>query len=351
MKRVCFVFIVAAGFIFCGCGSIVNSVRESKEPPMTGQVVSGIPYYLPAGKITVTGSWNKDTRLWDIKITPVIEADTSARYLVERHANILFDDDITISVDPNTGLLQTVNATSTDQSVNALAGLIGAAASALTFSAGLGPLPGAGGAVPLRAETEKEFAEIKSNAVFTTFQAVLRYNSGPTSSVYVVSPDLETNRLYAKFTFILSAADYDPSTRVAPNTKTNFPGILVRRLVPYSLTVKASIYNSDANPVGRFQTPPQIVMLPDQRHDYCLELSRAPLVSNTTKITLANGTVQTEQRVRPSVFMGIVGVPKTILSALCPIPLQIRNDQLNLLTAQDKTLAAEQDIKKLNKQP
>jgi hypothetical protein len=62
---------------------------------------------------------------------------------------------------------------------------------------------------------------------------------------------------------------------------------------------------------------------------------------------LSNGTVSTLQRVRPSIVMGIVGVPQTLLKALAPIPLQIRTDQYNLISTQDKTLAAEADIKKL----
>lgn len=339
-------FAVAAGFIFCGCSSVVNSTLEPRDHlPKPGQVVSDIPYYLPKGKIIVAGTWNKEARLWDIKITPVIEADPSARYLADRHINILFDDDITISVDPNTGLLQTVNATTTDQSLNAIAGLISTAASALTFGAGLGPLP-TGGATEQR--MMDEFAEIKKGAFFSAFQVVLD-DQGASKEAYVVSPDQETNKLYAKFNVVLSALDNNPGTDADAHSETNFPGILVRRMIPFSVRVTANVYTFDGKSMSPFTSPSQTVMLPDAKHDYCIELTRTPLVANTTKVSLVNGIPQTQQRVRPSIFMGIVGVPKTLLGALAPIPLQIRNDQLNLLNAQDKTLSAEQDIKKSSK--
>ena len=47
-------------------------------------------------------------------------------------------------------------------------------------------------------------------------------------------------------------------------------------------------------------------------------LDRSPFVKNGTQITLVDGVVQTITR--PSIILGIVGVPKTILEALVPLP-------------------------------
>ena len=49
-------------------------------------------------------------------------------------------------------------------------------------------------------------------------------------------------------------------------------------------------------------------------------LDRSPFVKNGTQITLVDGVVQKVTITRPSIILGIVGVPKTILEALVPLP-------------------------------
>jgi hypothetical protein len=335
------------GLLVSGCGSIVESVREPRKPA-SGQVLSGTAYYLPKGKIKVTGAWNKEQRLWDISITPIIEADPSARYYVNRNVNVMFDDDITVAIDPSTGLLQTVNAASTDRTVDALAGLVSAAASGLTFGAGLGPVA-TGGALAQEQQTN-EFNQIKGNAFFSTFQTVLDAQGG-SQVAYVMSPDPETNRFYAKFLINLVPLDPDPSNEKPTFSPTSVPGILVRRTIPNRVIVTASVYRHTGPPAATFGAPELTVMLPDEKHDYSVKFERAPFVSNTTKVTLVNGISQSQQRIRPSIVMGIVGLPKNILSALAPIPLQIRNDQVNLLTAEEKILTIRANIEKLQTPP
>jgi len=469
MKRCTTTLSAVSLLVACGCGSIVNSVREA--PEKTGTTLTGSAYYLPRGRVLVAGTWNKDTRFWDIKVTPVVEADPEARYVAKRHVNGLFDDDITISVDPTTGLLQTANATSTDQTVNAMSALVSAAASALTFGAGLGPVSAAGG--PAAAA---DFADVKAKAVQTWFQVSLEPTlAGGSKTVYLASTDAAPATLYAKVALSLTGLDPDyaraPDGTAAP-ANGSWPGIMVRRAVPFALNIKVSLYHPEADgtspfsvgdikyltpmattlttparpidtwvqsrlsaatraklsaflapgaeeagvkaalvedlnrirdgtsiytpaqfagvtlraqtdtlraqvphegdlqrlnrllledaypsqlsrnaavTIGALESPPQTVMLPDQKHDYCLTLARTPLVTTTTKISLANGIPQSQQQVRPSIVMGIVGIPKTLLGALAPIPLQVRTDQMNLVTTQDKILTAQQDINKLNK--
>jgi hypothetical protein len=57
--------------------------------------------------------------------------------------------------------------------------------------------------------------------------------------------------------------------------------------------------------------------------------------------------LQSYERNRPSMVAGVVGIPKAILSALVPIPLDVRQNQANNVQAIDKTLSGEADIKKL----
>jgi hypothetical protein len=145
----------------------------------------------------------------------------------------------------------------------------------------------------------------------------------------------------------LAALDYDPIEQPMVSAGARSDGILVRRTVPYGLTISALVYNFDGNKKGELQTPLQTVFLPDTEHDYVLSIDRTPLVSNTTKISLVSGMVQSHEELRPSIIMGVVGVPKSILSALVPIPLQIRQQQQAIADAVDKRLNDQADIKKL----
>jgi hypothetical protein len=73
-------------------------------------------------------------------------------------------------------------------------------------------------------------------------------------------------------------------------------------------------------------------------------------VSDETNVTLKDGMIQSIQQSRPSMVAGVVGIPKTILGALVPIPLQIRQSQSNNLQAIDNSLKAKVDIQKLQSQ-
>jgi hypothetical protein len=280
-----------------------------------------------------------------VTVASIIEPDVTSRYVLRRNSNPFFDDDVTITVDPATGFLQTVNATTTDQTVNAIGSLISAAASAMTFGAGLAPIP----EYTIK-EANTEYESITNNALFSSFQAIMDPNDSRNASgrCDVISGD---GSFYARFTLsctppaIAPIADYQ-----APKEGlglTNYDGIVTRRLIPYAVNVEAVVYSKDGAHRAKASFADQIVMLPDANRVYYVEVSRTPLVSNNTKITLSNGTIASQQRVRPSIVMGIVGVPQSLLKALAPIPLQIRTDQYNLISTQDKTLAAEADIKKL----
>jgi len=126
----------------------------------------GFSYFLPKGSLKVMGVWNATTGFWDVTAASVIGPDPSSKpYRVERRVNAFFDDDLTIAADPTTGLLQTVNGTTTDQRVNAVASLAAAAVSAYGVPAAFAPAAArAEGALPQL--DKKKF-------LFATFQSVL----------------------------------------------------------------------------------------------------------------------------------------------------------------------------------
>jgi hypothetical protein len=85
----------------------------------------------------------------------------------------------------------------------------------------------------------------------------------------------------------------------------------VRAPVPYKITIDKG---DDQNLVAEQQ-----LFLPDPERIYYLPLDRTPFVKNETKIVLVGGVVQSVSVTRPSIFLGIVGIPKKILEALIPL--------------------------------
>lgn len=118
-----------------GCSSIVitrpgvpGSSKDAEE--------NGVYYYLPRGTVKVVGTWDSNSGLWDLTATPLMGGDQDAgRFYTERNSDFCFDDDLTIAIDPATGLLTTANGTTTDQSINGIATLGAAAVSAYSLPA------------------------------------------------------------------------------------------------------------------------------------------------------------------------------------------------------------------------
>jgi len=357
--------ILAVTGVLCGCGSIVTSHKETALPDASNPLTC-MRYYLPRGKVQVSAAWNILIPGWEPKITPLIEADPTACYEVDRKVNVLFDDDITLSVDPMTGLLQSASASSTDESMTAVANLAAGAEAAMTFGANVGVLPsataGRGNLSPeeLAAQEKQEEADYEdaTNHAFSSSFSLMVDPHQPTQVYYLVEPDSalaktggentgpnsSNHRLYAKFVIELKRINQlEPQpggNGPANGNHGNYDGIMVRTSIPHQVTVSATLYKEGRHPISQKQQPTtQIVFLPDDFHDYCLPLARIPLVTTSTKVTLVNGMVQSLQRNRPSMVNAVAGVPKNILSALVPLPLAIHQNNVQVNTPQQSTPA------------
>jgi len=329
-----------ATLICTGCASAVKTTKET-TPPNEKPEYRGTAYYLPQGKVIVSGTWNKEQKTWDLKATTLIEADPGSRFVLSRRRNALFDDDLTLGVDPTTGLLQTAHAITTDQTANIVGSIVSAVASGLTFGASLGPVTGFKAAV-----MDEPYGTVRSKAMFSSFQIVVNPGS-KTAHGYVRSPDTDATQLFGKFAIKLTPLDYDPGQTAVSPASAKSDGVVVRRPIPWGVEISALVYNHDGSQNVKFEAPLQTVFLPDADHDFVVPIHRTPLVSNTTKLNLVNGMVQSHQEIRPSVVMGAFSVPKNILSALVPIPLQIRQAQQANVEAVQKRMAAQESIQEM----
>ena len=348
------VLLVLCAFL-SGCGSIVVATKESNLP-RTSKPLAVMRYYLPRGRVSVTAKWDKIIPGWQPTYQIVSEADPDECYQLERHVNALFDDQVLLRVNPTTGLLEAAEATSADQTINIIGSIAAAVGEAFTFSAELSPVAKRG------EHTEEEFEAVTNRAYKSMFQALVD-PATPKQTVFVVAPETVLGQqLYARYQISLERVGPEPpADNVRASARSKFNGIVVRLAVPYKLKIEATFFRVAAPGEERFrggsegkssasgpekgeaasaghpaggghfdsidEAAEYIVLLPDEEHNYVLPLARIPLMTTTTKVALANGMIQSLDRSRPSVVGAIAAAPKTILSALLPLPIQFNQTQ------------------------
>ncbi len=383
MKSFLVLMATLSALVLLGCTSVVTSETPIKLSPIDKYLVlDGLPYFLPKSMIHIDITWSKDEYNWIVNVKPVIQPDNkSPRFILRTDSNALFDDDITLAVDPN-GILQTVNVSMTDKTVSSIADLAAAAGNAFTFGAGLPS--GAGGllAPPLTPPPpfpsshhrdydldqnlpDQHLPDINLQTPPLTIKVMVDKrdsnghlvkdeNGNPIKEPQDIPAQYST-KFTLKFTPQVTAGttpiqrtdispDAYPLRGIVEASPENgsIHGIVVRTPVPYEINITV---NDDAT-----QSQSTILLVSDVKQNYILPINRRYLVQDKTNVTLKDGMIQSIQKVRPSMVAGVVGIPKTILGALVPIPLQIRQSQTNNLQAIDNSLKAKADIKKLQSQ-
>jgi hypothetical protein len=359
-----------------GCGSVVNSYEDTAVAAKPDLAREALRYYLPVGKIEVDCAWSKDTNAFAFTISPLIQPENDVPHWVRRKSNPFFDDTITITVNSK-GLLQTANAVSQDQTTAIAAALISAAGSALTFGAGLNP------SLAAEKKAKPPSPPNADDILPSAFQVLLKPRDSTTLSPWLEIPNGDGKRRIAVL-YQIHVTSYANTSRMSPRRSradAPYDGIIVRLNNPYKVTVKQIAMarrplakkddtekkdSTSASPSPSPSPPTEpdewksfgiqgpgketVVLVPDAEHSYVLPLARTPTVKNETDVALVDGTVQTLAMTRPSIGLGIASVPKTILDALAPIPLSIRQSVTNNVQAIDNRLKAEADIKKLQSQ-
>lgn len=334
-------------------------------------------------------TWSDSESNWTVTLTPAVIPDNEARYLLRPNANALFDDNITLTVDSN-GLLQTATATITDKTVASLADLVKTAGSVLTFGAAMAP---ASLAATTREATSRERATREKPKKFTPelrsfHQDIDPYAKGSLPDIpELTSPRIKINdnlsyQFKANFALKIAPPTLSPPIKMEMSPGETFDrigeinlrnatihGIVVRVPIPYTITItekltmtpinitvtkKDDVSHTTEEPGQSSEkieeTQSKIVMLPDINQDYIWPINRRYFVADQTTITLKDGMITTFQQTKPSMVAGIVGIPKTILEALVPIPTIVRSTQSSNLTYIDTSLKEKAEIKKLQSQ-
>lgn len=293
MKKPSFLILAFALFPIAFLTSCSTMTTATGTVGKSGQV-EGIIYRLPVGKIRLVGTPDQNSGgLFKISITAECAADPTTEYYLSRSPNSFFDDETKLTVNAK-GLLQTAHGTSEDKSAAIAAEAANLASNVLSFGAG-GPSIMVDSGKPESGRSP--FNVCVSVEDWDLAIAKLKacgFNLGNLEIVKATNP-LEAGPL--------------PDT--SGHETATIDGVAFRPTVACKVRIIAQ--NG-----GELETA--TILLPDIDRTYAIATPRGPFVKNVTNIGFSDGILTSLDQTRPSPIYGFIGIPKTILKAIVPIP-------------------------------
>lgn len=290
---------------------------------MSSSRVAGIFYFLPRAKVRVVGSWvdpsKPETSPFQVTITTEMEADPKARYYLKPDVNVFYDDHTHLAVNAK-GLLITANATAEDRTPQIVADIAATGANAFRFAAG-------GGFAALAATETKR--------AFTPFDIVFRLDE-----IEKVRDDFKKAGFKIGVTRELAdGVKYSARGWGWINSKdeNDIPwlkhGVVFRPWEPVQIDIEALDKAKIIEGAHRYSA---VLMVPDEKHPLVFDYSRMPFVKKVSNVTFVDGCLHGYESTRPSSVLGFLQIPKAVMSAIAPLPLEIKNTQISNIEAQKK---------------
>ena len=299
-------------------GCTTASVLQTQSAASSDAEV-GLHYFLPRGKIRIVGSNEKSdggNPTFKITTTRVIGPDRSRPCFLIYQRSLLHDDDFTVEVD-DTGLLKTVNATSTDQSPAIIESLTDTVVNILKIAAQVSARKGAPTPRPFGYTFDPLDPKERDDAVSFLAKEV--------GIIMTVEPEVTKNG--------------NPAPVVSNDGVQYHPPIVVT--LGFSIGTDHSDFASH--------------VLPNPVVTRCLSLRRASLVKQDTQLTFSNGMPTRVKFTRASQALAAVQIPQKIVkTAADAIPqiIKIQNEAATrdlqqktaVLQAQQNYLQAQIDL-------
>lgn len=292
------VFLLVAALSLAAC----ETLSTQKRDPDSGQI-RGLPYYLPIGKLTMQGEFKAAGQgagfdgTWDVTITPAIEADAEdGMYYVTPHANYLYDDDISISVNAKR-LLSTGEVTSQDRTLD----IVGEVASMVTGQVKALVLPTPSPTPASRMPFDLSFRP--SN--FREYQEVRR------------KLDLRGITMHVTPEPVAGATKASIASTGTGLSEAN--GLLFRPAIVYEVHLTFMSKAEDGKLTPTVDKREQFI-LPDPRRLYQMPYRRMAFVKRVKKIGFTDGLLTSYGDNTPSPILGFLGLPKAIIKAVVPLP-------------------------------
>jgi hypothetical protein len=296
---------------FLACGDVMSSRRSAPQYSSTSPIKIGdvIYYNLPKGTIKVDGVYD-EKKGFTITVASEIVADLNERYELEVNQHYPFFDHNAVLTTDDKGLLKTVNAVSTDRGVEGIGALITAGGQALQFAASAGGF------------SAKNFEKSSGTPTPTATPAPFHITLDPFKGE--VSQTTRDNLFTISVNWQKQQIPACPKNEARDDCELRYAGIMTRLTLPFTVTVRSND-GTEARAT---------VLLPDVRQRYLLSAPRGPLVTSETRIDFVNGSMVTRDIKRPSIGYAILGIPKTILGALVPIPGNVRQAEITRIQNQ-----------------
>ena len=301
------------GMALAGCSSVSTSNQPIGEERVRGQL-----YYLPQGKLRITGEWKNPSSaaqsLFAVTIVEELEADPRARFYLRTGTNPFYDDDTQITVNSK-GLLTTVEAVTEDRSAAIVSSLATTGVDALQFAAG-----GGVGAVDVQG------AVARPAIPFRPFSFVFDPANPAERS--------EIARRVEKCGFILRVTEQEVQgvPLRPPSWSANARDVLAHGVVFRPLKPWRVILDSSDDSIAALRES-RLVHLPDKEHPLLLDYRRVPFVKKGTSALFVDGTLRAYSRKVPSPVLGFLGIPKAVIGAVAPLPLELKQTQITNLRA------------------
>ena len=323
---------ILLGLSSCTTQSNLYADISPEGQPSGNQAQVGLHYFLPRGKIRMTGSYQKSGDESSFKITTerLIEPYREERCFFKYRSSVLYDDEFTLEIDDN-GLLKTVNSTSTDQTPAIIESMTEIAVNLFKISAELG----------ITGKLEK-----KPRPFVYTFDP-LDKKQADAAEEFLRDMGITLTIDCRKIADLGKGKDLGSKT--VSSTKTD--GVFYHP--PVAVTLNFSIGKAAAP-----DTKDSVVYtLPDYRFIECVSLRRATLVKQDTQLTFSKGMLNHVKFTRPSQALAAVQIPQKIVSKAAeavPAIIKIQSeaatrdikDQTAQLKAQRDYLQAQIDLQK-----
>jgi hypothetical protein len=302
-----------------GC-AIVRSEALSSTP-----AAEGIAYMLPRALLPVELSDKGGAFELSVQ-QPIIAGDPARTYLLRRSGNAFSSDNVTVAVDPATGLLTAVNVSSEDQTLPALVKLASltkpeaatfAAEPALVFRGLFDPDWGA--------EQIVAFNKSMNDAALAYLKQRTGAAACPDPSAAACKKALALQQMFAEPGFeVASIAGAPRLTAPEPDCSV---GICYRVNLPYTVRLSAAGVSNSVS-----------ALLPNGSPTFALPIDRWAFVNTTHDVKLQSGSFQSITTDRPSSALALAAAPvdavKAVLGAVGEI-VQLKVD----LSGKEQALA------------
>jgi hypothetical protein len=282
------------------------------------QEFDGLDYFLTKGIVSLTIKSNApSTGQPNVSLTintVAYIADPDFHYSVSINHDVLFDDDITVTTDGTTGLLKSINTTTTDQTPAILETLAQAPVSILKLTSEKISSTASSFNITFNLDPTSVEDRTRLNQILKALTPAIQFNAKPVVPL-----------------------PYGPN--MLPDCGFN---ICFRTAMAYALELSTT----DDAVVAR-----QIVVLPNKYVLGQVPITRAPFVTKKFVMAFTNGMLTSLQITNPSEALAFVQIPIAIAKSIASIPsavLQFKTTQItadnNLLTAQQNNLSLQRQI-------